>query len=223
MNPRNGGKASILRGSGEALGGLRRFPGAPARSTRLERAFEPSLWPFHSPCGRTPPVVMTHPLHSVLRWGRSWSETFGKAKGRQPHQRSKATGLRKTPVDAPPTLAEAGIDKAKVVGKAKGAAEKGTNRGTTRVAEKPASLAKAGIDTPPIKVLLTRSAARPLGQSAGSNPTSNVGTLIGSTVRQVSPVTLSVLHGCVAGSTICDFVPAVMAFRASSCTRRAWP
>lgn len=43
-------------------------------------------------------------------------------------------------------LGELMAAQAGAVGKARGAAEKGTNRGTTRVEEKPASLSEAGID-----------------------------------------------------------------------------
>src|SRR5580704_11193845 len=36
---------------------------------------DPSIWPFPSSFRRTPPVVMTHPLRSVLRLSRSWSQS----------------------------------------------------------------------------------------------------------------------------------------------------
>ena len=35
---------------------------------------DPSIWLFFSPFRRTPPVVMTHPPRSVLRWGRLSSQ-----------------------------------------------------------------------------------------------------------------------------------------------------
>ena len=47
------------------------LPAAPATS---RTTFDPSIWLFSSPFRHTPPVMMTHPLRSVLRWGRSRSQ-----------------------------------------------------------------------------------------------------------------------------------------------------
>ena len=60
MNPWNGANASILPGSGEAMGGYTVFSALPPRPLS-KTTFDPSIWPFPSSFRHTPPVVMMPP------------------------------------------------------------------------------------------------------------------------------------------------------------------
>lgn len=104
-------------------------------------SFEPSLVRYDAACRAVAEAKTVDDVREISAQADAVRAYAKQAKNRQLEIDAAEIRIR-----AERRLGELMAAQAGTVGKARGAAEKGTNRGTTRVEEKPASLAEAGID-----------------------------------------------------------------------------